>query len=369
MSGIAEVMHNLGYTVQGSDASDNANVRRLAEKGMRTFVGHDAKNVEEAALVVVSTAIRRDNPELQAARERRLPVVRRAEMLAELMRFKSCVAIAGTHGKTTTTSLVATLLDAPITLLTLVRPDSQVFFSVFGIDKSWQRRGAIPVTDSFCQHAVRSGLPFAIGDARTDPRARDVNSVLDEVVAYLGIPLVTASGHAIGSFCAVDTVAREWTESDVRVLSDLAATVMAYVEGRPERPGRRPPGGLNIAAVARRTGVAPDTLRKWERRYGVLHPRRTSGGQRRYDDLDVSRVEWLRDRLTEGIRIGAAAVWYLQVGMVVAGHVAALVLAHDRALVLYDGQGRLAVCSQYWMLGVMVAFTTLALWLLAQANG
>ena len=112
MSGIAEVMHNLGYTVQGSDANDNANVRRLAEKGMRTFIGHEAGNVEEAALVVVSTAIRRDNPELVAARERRLPVVRRAEMLAELMRFKSCVAIAGTHGKTTTTSLVATLLDA-----------------------------------------------------------------------------------------------------------------------------------------------------------------------------------------------------------------------------------------------------------------
>jgi UDP-N-acetylmuramate--alanine ligase len=79
---------------------------------MKTFIGHAAQNVEEAALVVVSTAIRRDNPELIAARERRLPVVRRAEMLAELMRFKSCVAIAGTHGKTTTTSLVATLLDA-----------------------------------------------------------------------------------------------------------------------------------------------------------------------------------------------------------------------------------------------------------------
>ncbi|KQT53448.1 UDP-N-acetylmuramate--alanine ligase [Methylobacterium sp. Leaf456] len=112
MSGIAEVMANLGYTVQGSDANDNANVRRLAEKGIRTFVGHKAENVENAALVVVSTAIRRDNPELVEARERRLPVVRRAEMLAELMRFKSCVAVAGTHGKTTTTSLVATLLDA-----------------------------------------------------------------------------------------------------------------------------------------------------------------------------------------------------------------------------------------------------------------
>ena len=112
MSGIAEVMHNLGYTVQGSDAADNYNVRRLAEKGVRTFVGHEARHVDEAAVVVVSTAIRRDNPELAAARERRLPVVRRAEMLAELMRFKSCVAIAGTHGKTTTTSLVATLLDS-----------------------------------------------------------------------------------------------------------------------------------------------------------------------------------------------------------------------------------------------------------------
>ncbi|GEP01598.1 UDP-N-acetylmuramate--L-alanine ligase [Methylobacterium haplocladii] len=112
MSGIAEVMSNLGYTVQGSDANDNANVRRLSEKGIRTFVGHEASNVEEAAIVVVSTAIQRDNPELVAARDRRLPVVRRAEMLAELMRFKSCVAVAGTHGKTTTTSLVATLLDA-----------------------------------------------------------------------------------------------------------------------------------------------------------------------------------------------------------------------------------------------------------------
>jgi UDP-N-acetylmuramate--alanine ligase len=112
MSGIAEVMANLGYTVQGSDAADNYNVKRLAESGVRTFIGHKAENLEAAEIVVVSTAIKRDNPELVAARERRLPVVRRAEMLAELMRFKSCVAIAGTHGKTTTTSLVATLLDA-----------------------------------------------------------------------------------------------------------------------------------------------------------------------------------------------------------------------------------------------------------------
>ena len=111
MSGIAEVLLNLGYRVQGSDASDSANVRRLRDKGADVFIGHHAGNLGEAAVVVVSTAIRRDNPELLAAREKRLPVVRRAEMLAELMRLKQCVAIAGTHGKTTTTSMVATLLD------------------------------------------------------------------------------------------------------------------------------------------------------------------------------------------------------------------------------------------------------------------
>jgi UDP-N-acetylmuramate--alanine ligase len=112
MSGIAEVLCNLGYTVQGSDASENANVARLREKGARVSVGHKAENVHGAEVVVVSSAIKRDNPELMAARRERIPVVRRAEMLAELMRLKSCVAIAGTHGKTTTTSLVATLLDA-----------------------------------------------------------------------------------------------------------------------------------------------------------------------------------------------------------------------------------------------------------------
>ncbi|MGE3248322.1 MAG: UDP-N-acetylmuramate--L-alanine ligase [Beijerinckiaceae bacterium] len=111
MSGIAEVLLNQGYKVQGSDASENANVVRLRERGAHVSIGHDAANLGEAEVVVVSTAIRRDNAELLAARERRLPVVRRAEMLAELMRLKRSIAIAGTHGKTTTTSLVATLLD------------------------------------------------------------------------------------------------------------------------------------------------------------------------------------------------------------------------------------------------------------------
>jgi UDP-N-acetylmuramate--alanine ligase len=112
MSGIAEVLCNLGYTVQGSDAAEGANVTRLRDKGVKISVGHKAENVDGADVVVVSTAIKRDNPELMAARAQRIPVVRRAEMLAELMRLKSCVAIAGTHGKTTTTSMVAALLDA-----------------------------------------------------------------------------------------------------------------------------------------------------------------------------------------------------------------------------------------------------------------
>jgi UDP-N-acetylmuramate--alanine ligase len=112
MSGIAEVLINLGYTVQGTDASDNANVKRLRDKGAKVSIGHKAEHIDGAQVLVVSSAIKRDNPELVAAREKRLPVVRRAEMLAELMRLKSCVAVAGTHGKTTTTSLVAALLDA-----------------------------------------------------------------------------------------------------------------------------------------------------------------------------------------------------------------------------------------------------------------
>ena len=112
MSGIAEVLANLGYTVTGSDVADSANVKRLRDKGIKVAIGHKADNIDHSDVIVVSSAIKPDNPELVAARAQRLPVVRRAEMLAELMRLKSCVAIAGTHGKTTTTSMVATLLDA-----------------------------------------------------------------------------------------------------------------------------------------------------------------------------------------------------------------------------------------------------------------
>lgn len=112
MSGIAEVMHNLGYRVQGSDMAEGYVIDGLRARGIPVAIGHDAANLGDAAVVVTSTAIKRGNPEVEAALERRIPVVRRAEMLAELMRLKNTVAVAGTHGKTTTTSMIAAMLDA-----------------------------------------------------------------------------------------------------------------------------------------------------------------------------------------------------------------------------------------------------------------
>src|SRR5665647_2149140 len=110
MSGIAEILLNLGYTVSGSDLADSVTLRRLASLGIRTFVGHAPAQIEGADAVVTSTAVHADNPEVIAARARHIPVVPRALMLAELMRLKQGIAIAGTHGKTTTTSLVASVL-------------------------------------------------------------------------------------------------------------------------------------------------------------------------------------------------------------------------------------------------------------------
>src|SRR6201991_4358496 len=112
MSGISEIMHNLGYKVQGSDAAENANVKRLRELGMTIHVGHNAGNLKDAHAVVYSSAVKPGNVEFDEARRLALPLVRRAEMLAEIMRLRNCIAIAGTNGKTTTTTLTAALIDA-----------------------------------------------------------------------------------------------------------------------------------------------------------------------------------------------------------------------------------------------------------------
>jgi UDP-N-acetylmuramate--alanine ligase len=112
MSGIAEILNNLGYTVQGSDIAESANVQRLRDHGIHVAIGHAAENITDASVVVISSAVKADNPEVRAAREKLIPVVRRAEMLGELMRLKWSIAIGGTHGKTTTTSLIAAVLEA-----------------------------------------------------------------------------------------------------------------------------------------------------------------------------------------------------------------------------------------------------------------
>jgi UDP-N-acetylmuramate--alanine ligase len=112
MSGIAEILHNLGYQVQGSDIAESANVKRLRALGIDVSIGHAAENVAGAKVVVISSAVTADNPEVRAARERFVPVVRRAEMLGELMRLKWSIAVGGTHGKTTTTSMMASFLEA-----------------------------------------------------------------------------------------------------------------------------------------------------------------------------------------------------------------------------------------------------------------
>jgi MerR family transcriptional regulator, light-induced transcriptional regulator len=203
--------------------------------------------------------------------------------------------------------LVSALLDVPLAMINLVDGDRLLFASWVAPDDANLDERGIPLPHSICRHAVLSRKPLVIEDAHAHPEFRDLPVTKDLGVAgYLGVPLLSSSGKATGTLCAIDSKPRTWDAHEVATLEDLAATVIAYLERTPERP---PHGaeGLNIAAVAQRTGIGADTLRKWERRYGVLRPNRTTGGQRRYDERDVARVEWLRDRLADGFRIGEAA--------------------------------------------------------------
>jgi len=205
------------------------------------------------------------------------------------------------------TRLVSTLLEAPVSLLLIADDDKLLFASFVGPDDPLSTLTEFPLQDAYCQFAIGARAPFVVEDARKNPDLCNLppTTALD-VVSYLGVPLLTSGGDPIGILCAIDFEPRAWTDRDVTVVEELAATVMSYLEARPTA-AKASTGGLNIAAVAQRTGIGADTLRKWERRYGVLVPNRTNGGQRRYDERDVARVEWLRDRLSEGFRISEAA--------------------------------------------------------------
>ncbi len=308
MSGIAEVMHNLGYTVQGSDASDNANVRRLSEKGIRTFVGHRAENLAEAALVVVSTAIRRDNPELVSARERRLPVVRRAEMLAELMRFKSCVAVAGTHGKTTTTSLVATLLDAGSLDPTVINGG---IINAYGTNAR-MGEGDWMVVEADESDGTFLKLPADIAIVTNiDPEHLDhfgsFDAIKDAFRAFIdNIPFYGFAVMCIDHPTVQDLVGRiedrrivtygENPQADVRLIDvDLKGGQSRFrVMIRDRRPGFRlemedlvlpMPGKHNALnataalAVAHELGVSPEAIRKALANFGGVKRRFTRTGE------------------------------------------------------------------------------------------
>src|SRR6266566_1495860 len=261
MSGIAEVLINLGYTVQGSDASDSANVKRLRDKGAKIAIGHSAGALGDAEVVVVSTAIKRDNPELTAARARRLPVVRRAEMLAELMRLKRCVAIAGTHGKTTTTSLVAALVDAG------------------GFDPTVINGGIINAYDAV-QEAFRAfveNVPFyGFAVMCTDHPVVQllVGQITDRRVITYGENLqadvrLAALEHADGR-SRFSIVLRDRAGETMHEINDLTLPM----------PGRH--NALNATAaiaVVRELGVSDDVIRKALAGFGGVRRRFTRTGE------------------------------------------------------------------------------------------
>jgi methanogenic corrinoid protein MtbC1 len=197
-------------------------------------------------------------------------------------------------------------LGAPVATVTIIEPERQLFPGASGLDEPWMTKRETPISYSLCQHCVLSGQPFVVDDARRHPLTKDSPAIAElGVVAYAGVPIVSPDGVVLGTICAIDHEPRSWNDDDIAELRRLAGGALQEIARRTAVEAVS--GGLNISALAHRTGVAADTLRKWEHRYDVIHPLRTSGGQRRYNEQDVARVEWLRDRLAEGYRIGEAA--------------------------------------------------------------
>ncbi len=324
MSGIAEVLHNLGHRVQGSDQSDSANVQRLRDKGIEVFVGHKAENIGDAEVVVVSTAIKKDNPELIAAREKLLPVVRRAEMLAELMRFRNAIAIGGTHGKTTTTSMVAALLDAGGLDPTVINGG---IINAYGTNAR-MGEGEWMVVEADESDGTFLKLPADVAVVTNiDPEHLDHYGNFDAVRAAFRQFVENVPFYGFGVLCLdhpeVQTMVSkiedrkvvtygENPQADVR-FSNIrmdGATSVFDVEIRRRRTGqvitmkdlRLPmPGRHNVSnataaiAVAQRLGVSPEAIAKGLASFGGVKRRFTFTGDwngvRVYDDYGHHPVE------------------------------------------------------------------------------
>ncbi|OLP56533.1 UDP-N-acetylmuramate--L-alanine ligase [Rhizobium rhizosphaerae] len=324
MSGIAEVLHNLGHKVQGSDQSDSANVQRLRDKGIEVFVGHQADNLGEAEVVVVSTAIKKTNPELIAAREKLLPVVRRAEMLAELMRFRSSIAIGGTHGKTTTTSMVAALLEAGNLDPTVINGG---IINAYGTNAR-MGEGEWMVVEADESDGTFLKLPADIAVVTNiDPEHLDHYGHFDAVRAAFRQFVENVPFYGFGVMCLdhpeVQTMVAkiedrkvitygENPQADVRFLNIRmdGATSIFDVSIRRRRTGqtidlkdlRLPmPGRHNVSnataaiAVAQRLGISPEAIARGLAGFGGVKRRFTFTGEwnnvRVYDDYGHHPVE------------------------------------------------------------------------------
>ena len=215
------------------------------------------------------------------------------------------------------TQATKALLNVPVSLVSYVGPERQFLLSCAAVGEPWSSTRETPISHSFCQHCVVAAAPFVVDDARLHPLVRG-NPAIEElgVIAYAGVPITTADGSVIGTLCAIDSKPRAWTDEEIALLSTLGAAATGEIARRAvvrefESRGYTPReddggGGANIAAVARRTGIVPPTLRKWEERYGIPKPSRSAGGQRIYSEDEIAKVEWLKARLAEGYRIGAA---------------------------------------------------------------
>jgi len=324
MSGIAEILHNLDYQVQGSDAAENANVRRLRDLGVPVTVGHAAENVENAQVVVVSSAVKETNPEVQSARARFVPVVRRAEMLGELMRLKWAIAVGGTHGKTTTTSLIAALLDGAGLDPTVINGG---IINAYGTNARLGQ-GDWMVVEADESDGTFTKLPSTIAVVTNmDPEHMDFYGSVEalhgaferfvENIPFYGVAILCIDHPVVQSLIGRIEDRRVITygfspQADVRAVNLIASgSEMRFdveITGRTEERGQRIEGftlpmlgehnvlnALAAIAVAHEMGIPDDKSRAGLARFGGVKRRFTKTGEARgvtvFDDYGHHPVE------------------------------------------------------------------------------